>query len=243
MSRFKHFYLLLILLSSPTFATTWDDGVEVDDPILEGKKCVVSEYMSYGNYIYHYPSKYEQVFWPETSSRGIWFCEHSGFTAIIHDFKITDEQKKKIKIWLAENYKGKTDMLSRLKYIDAIYGLRDQNKYFQHRKLRFLAHWYEKLKKPEIAKAYRQKAMLTMQASLKTKLDPPERVETLYVLANYSRYLGDVAASDAWLAELNSALIELRKGKYKDFAEYITDLAKETPRIKPGKLIPERDKK
>ena len=77
--------LLLIFCPLAVYSTTWGE-LEVDDPILEGEKCAVHQPASYGSYIYRWPSKYDQVFWPLTDSHGIWFCQESGFTAFIDDF-------------------------------------------------------------------------------------------------------------------------------------------------------------
>lgn len=53
--------MFLLLLSINSFATTWSK-LEVKDPIVKRKKCSVHEPNSYGNYIYQWPSKYDQVF-------------------------------------------------------------------------------------------------------------------------------------------------------------------------------------
>jgi hypothetical protein len=108
--------LLYILLVFPisTQATTWGE-TEVDDPILDGEKCSVHEPASWGGYIYRWPSKYDQVFWPLTDIHGIWFCENSGFTAFIGDFdELSDIEVGHIKELLKAEYKPPVTIESKL---------------------------------------------------------------------------------------------------------------------------------
>lgn len=228
---------IIFILPSLALGTTWDE-VEVDDPILTGKKCQVHDIRSYGSYIYNWPSKYDQVFWPVTDGYGIWFCKSSGFTAFIHDFeKITPEQKQRIAQFLKKHHKNKSDMAHRLYLLEEIYKLRQISESAHIRLLRVLGYWYEKLDKYDLAKAYRKKALLAMKPLLDTELAEAQKLEYLYVAANYSRYLGDVKGSDQYLARLQDATAKLDNKKLTDFAQYLDKLAKQTPHIKPGKRL------
>lgn len=68
--------LATALGSAPVWATTWGE-TDVDDPIVKDAKCTVGSPGSYGSYIYGWPSKYDQIFWPVTEESGIWFCPES----------------------------------------------------------------------------------------------------------------------------------------------------------------------
>jgi hypothetical protein len=78
--------LFWFLLSLEASATTWGEPQSVPDPLRQDAICKVAEPMSYGSYIYQWPSKYDQVFWPLTVPNGIWFCPESGFAAFIGEF-------------------------------------------------------------------------------------------------------------------------------------------------------------
>jgi hypothetical protein len=95
--------LLILILSSNAFATTWGRE-ERPDPVIDGATCAVSEPMSWGSYIYHWPSKYDQVFFPLTDEHGIWFCRESGFTAFIGDFELRPEEKAALAAHLPQFY-------------------------------------------------------------------------------------------------------------------------------------------
>jgi len=87
---------ILVFLSATSFSTAWGKS-KVNDPILKGKKCSINEPMSSGNYIYQWPSKYDQVFWPLTDNNGIWFCEKSGYVSFMEDFEgLTDKENSDI---------------------------------------------------------------------------------------------------------------------------------------------------
>ena len=93
---------ILVFLSVTSFATEWTKS-KVNDPILKGKKCSVNEPISSGSYIYEWPSKYDQVFWPLTDHNGIWVCEKSGYVSFMRDFKeLTDREKLEISKYLKD---------------------------------------------------------------------------------------------------------------------------------------------
>ena len=95
--------MFLVLLPYDANSTTWGSS-DVSDPIKEGENCSVQKPMSWGSYIYQWPSKYDQVFWPQTTENGIWFCESSGFIALINDFEgLTIKTKERINKYLKDS--------------------------------------------------------------------------------------------------------------------------------------------
>ena len=68
--------VMLLLLTGIVHATTWKPS-EKTDP-LTGEKVPAWEIMSYGSYIYKWPSKYDLVFWPLTDEGYI-----RGFRAVL----------------------------------------------------------------------------------------------------------------------------------------------------------------
>ncbi len=61
--------LAVLLLGGDALATTWASS-EKTDP-MTGEKVPSHEIMSYGGYIYNWPSKYDLVFWPFTDEKWI----------------------------------------------------------------------------------------------------------------------------------------------------------------------------
>jgi len=76
---------LLALALSPAWATTWGDS-KVLDPVTK-TRISVHEPMSSGSYIYQWPEKSDQVFWPYTDPHWLWFNPKSGYVAFGDDFE------------------------------------------------------------------------------------------------------------------------------------------------------------
>jgi len=234
--KLKILYLLL-LFPIYIYATTWGES-EVADPILKGEICKVQEPMSFGGYIYAWPSKYDQVFWPLTDENGIWFCEKSGFIAFIGDFKnLNSNEIDKIKKYLKNNPPKKRDIKTKLLLLENIYALRDTNKRFKNHLLRVLARWYQNLGDYEKANALRKMALIDIKKQLEGKLDELNQLEYLYLAANYSRQLGDQNASDIYFNKLNQSIDAIQKEEVKDFAEYLKKFMNDTKFIKNGGAI------
>ena len=234
--------VFLFFLSLPVAvpATTWGE-VEVDDPIFEGKKCSVHEPASYGSYIYSWPSKYDQVFWPITEKNGIWFCEESGFTAFIGDFsEITDSEVEMIKDYLINNPPQDSSIETQLAYLEKLYSFRVINDAFENRLLRVLARWNQELGNLDKANQYRKEALKGIELSLEEKLDENRNLEYLYLAANYTRQFGDEKKSDHYLSQLRSLIEQVESENAKGFAEYLKELSLDTVYIKAaGALDPE----
>jgi len=73
---------------------------EIDDPFADAQ-CDASEVMSYGSYIYSWPSKYDGVYWPFTDELWIWLCESSGYLSFGSDFdSLSDVDRERISEFL-----------------------------------------------------------------------------------------------------------------------------------------------
>jgi len=235
---------LLLLAPSLVWATTWG-ATTVKDPIRPRAHCEVSEPQSFGSYIYHWPEKFDQVFWPLTESNGLWSCSTSGFVAFIGDFDgLSEAEVERIRAFLHsdEGKAGKVDELpARLDRLEQIYALREKDAHFRTVLLRVLAFHHENaLDAPARAADYRRKALGLMRERLaESALEPLQRLEYLFVCAAYERWFGDVAASDAWVSQLDEAMAAHDEGEHADYIEYLSKLKQEIPRITPGgKLAP-----
>ena len=239
--KIKAYIIFCILLSSPSFATTWSN-IQVQDPILKNEKCDVATPRSYGSYIYHWPSKYDQVFWPHTTGHGIWFCKKSGFTAFIGDFKnLSPNEILAIKKYLRSTYKNQSRFVGKLELLEGVYKLRKKKKFFKNHLLRVLAYNYEQTGNIKKATEYRKTALTDMESALKGKLPANIRLTYLYVIANYHREFANNKKSDQYLEKLLTAMKSLKDKKYIGFAQYLKKLSTDTKKITPGgKLMPSR---
>jgi len=231
-----------LFISFQSYATTWGES-EVEDPIESDFKCKVQEPASSGSYIYQWPSKYDQVFWPLTASQGIWHCKDSGFIAFIGDFsEITEDERIKISQYLKKSDKKNLDTLtSKLELLEVIYSLRNKGDEFNNRTKRVFAYLYEQEGQLELANSYRKSALAEINVFLKTDLSEYKKLEYLYVAANYERQLGNITNSDSKLLMLKNAIEDIQDDKSKGFGNYLLELAKDTLRIKPnGKLAPNK---
>lgn len=229
---------VLACLAGSASATTWG-SLEVDDPIEPGATCAVSSPASYGSYIYHWPSKYEQVFWPLTDRQGIWFCPASGFTSFLHDFDdLEPEQVLRIRQFLSVHYQpaeGEIELPRLLDLLEPIYRLRNKGAEFDTRLLRVLAYWNETEMGNQLkADGYRRRALAAMENALQSKLEPQRRWEYLLVSAAYRREFGDAAVAQGMLNILGNELKANEDEELKDYADYLQALIVDLDHIKPG---------
>lgn len=232
-------WLFFILVSLPLIvqAHSWVEH-EVDDPILDGEKCLVHVVDSFGSYVYSLPSKYDLVFWPFTDENGIWFCEKSGFTAIIDDFaKLSPAEKKKIKEFLLANPPQNLAIRDKLELLENVYALRETEAAFDNRLHRILARWYQNLGDLDKANGYRKKVLADIEVFLDGELSELQRLNYLYIAANYTKQFGNEKASQNYLTELGLTLGSLKSQEAKNFADYLKELAKDTQFIQVGGVL------
>lgn len=229
--------ILLIAFTLSSQAITWR-STKVDDPILKGQQCTVKAYMSYGSYIYQFPSKYDQVFWPMTDANGIWQCNKSGYMSFMNDFKkLSAKEKTAIASFLKNKkhvFKTEEEALTRL---EEIYKLRELTPETSNKHLRVFARWYQDLGDIQKSNSYRKIAYEEIEKQLKTEIPENIKLEYLYVAANYARLFNEVEKSNQYLSALNTAIENISNEENKDFASYLKDLAKETFNIIPGGKI------
>lgn len=227
----------LLMFCYCSTATTWT-RTEVNDPILKGEKCTVHQPASYGGYIYHWPSKYDQVYWPDTTKNGLWFCQKSGFTALIGDFNgISNPEIELIRAYLRDNAPKDDSIQSKLVLLEGVYALRKTDDSFDNMLLRILARWYQSLGNLDKANNYRKKALDGIVLALQKDLEKIQKIEYLYLAANYSRQFGMNKASDDYLRNLASAIEDFENTDESGYASYIKKLSMDTQYIKAGGVL------
>lgn len=233
----KFLSLFLMLFSLNAIATTWGQK-EIIDPLDEGATCSVQVLGSTGSYVFHYPSKYDQVFSPFTTLNGIWYCKISGFISLMGDFEeVTDSEKKEIKEYLKKNKPNLIDIASQLKHLEAIYSLRTKSVEFENRLKRIIAYMYEQSGDIETANNYRKKVLIDIKKALTGKLEENKKLEYLYLAANYERQFGNQEQSNKYISKLKNNISHLKDNKLKGYSEYLSKLLDDTVLIKKGGVL------
>ncbi len=228
---------VVILASQSVFATTWGDA-EVADPIMTGETCQVSEPASYGSYIYHSPSKYDQVFWPYTDQHGIWVCEASGFVGLIGDFTLSEQEKAAITHYLSAHTPDNTNIVRKLETLEALTAIRDLDGDERNHMKRLLARWYEDLGDPVKANKYRQAALseiaLFLANNAAGEVDEYHRLQYLYVATAYSYHLGKTDDGNTYKQAFEQLSLNLKDPDNLGFADYLKALLEDIRTIPPG---------
>jgi len=218
---------LFLLALAPVNATTWA-RTEVKDPIAEGN-CDAHEPNSYGSYIYHWPSKYDGVYWPYTDADWIWFCPNSGYTSFGNDFdELKEEEKQRIGQYLKKNYSKSERTPSvgwRLKMMEEIYLLRDKDEQFWAWFYRVLAYWNRDSK--ATANAYRKKALPLIEKRMKQLENGPEKIQHLYLMGEYNRQLGNFTQARAFFKQAKSLRWKNQDGKKQTGHHYFNQLVED----------------
>ncbi len=209
-------------------ATTWGEA-EVDDPIVDGARCAIQVPASYGSYIYYWPEKFDQVFWPMTDPMGIGYCHRSGMVAFLGDLEnLGTEEKSRLSAWLAEREHpdtGRPDaawLLDRLGELTELRGFDTRGRLLRLRALAVLNEGRENF---TAATELRRQVLAGIRAELASgQLDDERTLEYLFVAANYARYLGDAEAADADLERLSGLIEKTDAAELKNYADYLASL-------------------
>jgi len=160
------FALLIGLgLASQARATTWGDK-DIVCPICEttNKFKVV---MSYGTYIYQWPSKYQYIFWPLTDSPVLYSCKKCHLTAFMWDYEqISKERLPAVQAALrgvtlsgSEREYTKIPMSQRLQIAEKVYSVLERDDSFWCQFYRVLGYHLEEEKQQSAADEARTKAL------------------------------------------------------------------------------------
>ncbi|KOR32690.1 hypothetical protein TI05_05690 [Achromatium sp. WMS3] len=183
----KKFSILLIImmLNSIVYATTWRLSHKTDP--LTGDSVSCQEITSFGGYIYHWPSKYDLVFWPWTSSQWIIMNKRNGYAAFNSHFeKVPDAQKPALRKWLAANYDPQNPPSShkeKLLWLEKVYSQRHKNDEFWSHFYRIMVYIHRD--DENIAKVYIKKTLPLLEKSLQSASNVHKQLEALYLLGEY----------------------------------------------------------
>lgn len=230
------FALIGFLLAGTAEATTWAPSQKTDP--LTGEKVPAHEIMSYGGYIYRWPSKYDLVFWPLTDEMWICLNPNNGFAAFNPDFeKVSDQEKKTLKEWLAKNYKPSQVPKSheeKLAWLENVYRQRKMDDDFWCKFYRLMAYVHRKDQKKSME--YVRKAIPLLEAKLKANPQGIGKIEVLFLLGEYYRRTGEADKSTTYFAQAKTAKYKDENGKEQVGHPYFVDLVRD--REQPAKEEP-----
>jgi hypothetical protein len=191
---------------------TWNP-VEVECPVCKTKN-VFLQWISYGNYIYQYPSKYQLIFWPHTDSPAWYSCKKCRLTTFMGDF--ADIPQDKIPA-LREALKGVTlppqkersmeasmekppylelPTSARLVAAEKVYRALGHTKdEFWDNFYRVMGYHFDQEKKVAEADEARRKSLAIIERTLADKTKEGVRKELLYVSGAMRHFLRDDAGA------------------------------------------------
>jgi hypothetical protein len=225
--------LLVVLLAStfvitPAGATTWTDS-KVKDPV-SGKSVKVHVPMSSGSYIYSWPGKEDQVFWPATDENWLWFNPKTGYAAFGDDFEeLAGAELMRVRTWLAAHYDKAHPPKSRLEklaWMEKVYAQRDMDEEFWCFYYRFMAFEHAETD-PARSLEYVRKALPMLEKELLGTQEDFERLVTLYLVGEYHRRLGDTVRSRDFFDQARAATYKDEDGNAHVGSEYINGIIAE----------------
>lgn len=213
---------LMAIVPWSSHATTWASS-KVRDPIT-GQRVTVQEPASSGSYVYSWPEKSDQVFWPYTDSHWLWFNPDSGYIAFGNDFEdLESPQRDALKTWLKANYDRKAPPKSRLELLlwaERVYALRGMDEDFWSMFYRLMA--FETQDDSKTSLGYVNKATPLLEKSLSTTTDAGKTLRELYLLSEYNRRLGRDDEAKRYLERLKTTEVN---EDLSDFKKYLLEIS------------------
>ena len=241
--------LVLLLGVGVLRATTWAPQT-VKCPIC-GTPNKFVEIMSYGSYIYRWPSKFQYVFWPRTESASMYSCSSCRLTCFMWDFRSIPEDKREA---IRKKLEGVTfdkkyadyrriPMSQKLTVAEKVYSLLDKDDRFWCDFHRIKGYHLVKEKKPKEAADARKKSLALAEKLLKDKKLAGQKKELLLISGAMRHCIDDNKGA---LRDFNEALKltykndKIKKENAEGLDKYLTGLLKEyIARIESGrKAIP-----
>lgn len=227
---------LIFSVASTSFATTWAPH-DVVCPVCKHKNTFMTP-MSFGNYIYQWPSKFQYIYWPLIDSPVLYSCSQCHYTAFMFDFNdLKPDKVAKVKKMLAEypfegTYDKYTDipMSKRLAIAEKVYEIIGQDDDWWCRFERVKGYHLAGEKKKAEAAVARKRALELAEKILREKQKSPSEKELFLITGGMRYFLDDHAGA---LKDLEHALTlkfqsaEVDKEKTTSFDNYLSDVVKQ----------------
>lgn len=187
--------------------------------------------MSYGSYVYEYPSKYEYIFWPFIDGRLLYCCKKCWYTCYAWDFDSIPQGKKgaikkvldKLGVWETNGAYTVVPMYYRLKIAEEIYRLFDKNDEFWCHFYRVKGYHLAYENKDSEAAEARQKAHEIAEQMIKDKKNQGIYKELYfitgamkYVLDNHEGALNDFTQAQQLIYQ-KAGMDKISQGNFDDF--------------------------
>lgn len=228
--------LSLLNLSSEVSATKWG-AKEVICPICKTTNAFRA-IMSYGGYIYNWPSKFQFIFWPLTHRFVLYSCKKCYLTCYMWDFeKIPKEKHEEIKkqlegVTFDQDYDdyAKIPMSQRLYIAEKVYSVLDRDDEFWCQFYRVMGYHFEEEKKQEEADKARKKALNIAERMLGRKENAGIRKELFLISGAMRHFLKDEKGAlhdfkKALRLKYKNKSIPKKQAESKD--KYLSELLKE----------------
>ena len=227
---------LILSVTHSSFATTWAPA-EIVCPICKHKNTFM-QIMSFGGYIYHWPEKFQYIYWPLTASQVLYSCQNCHYTAFMFDFASTKPEKLAlIKEMLAkESFTGKyekyTDipMSQRVAIAEKVYQIIGEDDDWWCRFERTKGFHFAAEKKETEATEARKKALALAEKMLQSKSKDPSEKELYLIMGGMKYFLKD---REGAIKDLEHGLTlkytapNLEKEKAEGFDQYLSGVFKE----------------
>lgn len=239
--RLSAVVLAVLLFGGVALATTWAPS-EKSDP-MTGEKVSSQDIMSYGGYIYNWPSKYDLVFWPLIDENWICLNPKNGYAAFNNDFeKLSFAEKEGLTHWLKENYKPDNppkNHKEKLAWLEKIYGQRKMDDEFWCRFFRLMAYVHRDDEKTSIA--YVKKAFPLLEKKLASNPEDVAKLEVLYLLGEYHRRQGDSKKAQQYFAQVKGVKYKDKAGKEQVGHPYFVKLVEDRQKLMTEKAANKPD--
>lgn len=202
--------------SANLLPTTWSPK-DFDCPVCKTKN-TFQVVMSYGSYIYGWPSKYQWVFWPWTDSPSVYVCKKCHIVTFMGDYeklpkdKIPLLQKELVKIPFNRKFKEYTEvpMSERLEIAEKVYTVLEYKEDgFWNFFYRVKGYHYGGEGQPQKALEARKKALELTQKMIKDAANKTPTKELLYISGAMKHFTNDD----------KGALEDFKKGLETKFAD------------------------
>lgn len=201
---FKSFILFFVSLfaaglifSLPVQATQWCPQ-KVICPLC-GTTNSFYVILSYGSYVYNWPSKFQYVFWPMTETEAVYSCKKCRVACFLYDFNETLKKRswairKKLSTVLFEKEDEdylKIPITKKLERAEMVYSVLDKDFEFWCKFYRIMGYHYDRNGDQIKAKAAQTKALKYARAMLKDEKYKGQEKEILVISSAMHHFLGD----------------------------------------------------
>ena len=226
-------FAIVVAISTNLAATTWGPAKH-KCPVC-GKTETYYEIMSYGGYIYQWPSKYQYVFWPLTDTHSIYCCPHCFFATYMWDFdSIPNAKKDTLQSYLQTvKLHGKfksylnIPVTTRLSIAEKVYQIIGRDEEFWCKFYRVAGYNFEIEKQFDKAFDFRLKSLYFAKEMIRDSLRKDQQKENYIIAAGMSYFTNQKDSTSKYFSIASSLKYANNKMKDENAAgldEYLTDL-------------------